>query len=105
MINLIENAIDESSINGLIYINSYIKNRHTVIEVIDFGKGINKNILKDIYKPFFTTKGEKGSGIGLYTTYKIVYMYNGFIEVESKLGKTTFSINIPIKEDNEYSNN
>ncbi|WP_133165379.1 ATP-binding protein [Aliarcobacter cryaerophilus] len=96
LINLIENAIDESSNNGLIYINSYIKNRHTVIEVIDFGKGINKNILKDIYKPFFTTKGEKGSGIGLYTTYKIVYMYNGFIEVESKLGKTTFSINIPI---------
>ncbi len=105
LINLVENAIDESPNNGLICINSYIKNRHNVIEVIDFGKGINKNNLKNIYKPFFTTKAEKGTGIGLYTTYKIVYMYNGFIEVESKEGKTTFSINIPIKEDNEYSNN
>lgn len=105
LINLVENAIDESPNNGLICINSYIKNRHNVIEVIDSGKGINKNNLKNIYKPFFTTKAEKGTGIGLYTTYKIVYMYNGFIEVESKEGKTTFSINIPIKEDNEYSNN
>ena len=105
IINLLENAIDESSKNSIIKIKAYIKNRHTVIEVTDFGKGIDKNILKDISKPFFTTKGEKGTGIGLYTTYKIVYLYNGFIEVQSKLGKTTFSINIPIKDENEYSNN
>jgi len=105
LVNLVENAIDASSIKSMIHINSYIKNRYTVIEVVDFGKGIDKNILKNIYKPFFTTKGEKGTGIGLYITYKIVYMYGGYIEVESKTGKTTFSIHIPIKEDNEYSNN
>ena len=40
-----------------------------------------------------------------FTFRNVESMYNGFIEVESKLGKTTFSINIPIKEDNEYSNN
>lgn len=105
VLNLLENAIDESNNNDEILINSFIKNNHIVIEITDFGKGIDKNILKDIYKPFFTTKGEKGNGIGLYTTYKIVYMYSGFIDVESRIGKTTFSINIPLKDENEYSNN
>lgn len=105
VLNLLENAIDESNNNDEILIHSFIKNNHIVIEITDFGKGIDKNILKDIYKPFFTTKGEKGNGIGLYTTYKIVYMYSGFIDVESKIGKTTFSINIPLKDENEYSNN
>lgn len=105
IINLIENAIDESKNNSEIHINSYLEKNYVTIEVTDFGKGINKDTLKNIYKPFFTTKGENGTGIGLYTTYKIVYMYGGYIDVKSKVGKTTFSINIPIKEDNEYSNN
>lgn len=105
VLNLLENAIDESKENGTIILNLFMKNHHAVIEIIDFGRGIDKNILKDIYKPFFTTKGEKGTGIGLYTTYKIVYLYNGFIEVTSNVGKTIFSINIPLKDENEYSNN
>ena len=105
VLNLLENAIDESNNNDEILINSFIKNNHIVIEITDFGKGIDKNILKDIYKPFFTTKGEKGNGIGLYTTYKIVYMSSGFIDVETRIGNTTFSINIPLKDENEYSNN
>lgn len=102
MLNLIENAIDESFENGTIVIQSHFKYPYTVIEVTDYGKGIDKTILKDIYKPFFTTKGEKGSGIGLYTTYKIVYMYHGYIDVQSNEGQTTFSIHIPKKDENEH---
>ena len=103
MMNLLKNAIDESFEKSSVHIDSYVKNNYTVIAVTDYGKGIDKAILKDIYKPFFTTKGEKGSGIGLYTTYKIVYMYHGYIDVQSKEGQTTFSIHIPKKDDNEHS--
>jgi len=102
MLNLIENAIDESFDNGRIVIQSHFKHPYTIIEVTDYGKGMDKTILKDIYKPFFTTKGEKGSGIGLYTTYKIVYMYHGYIDVQSQEGQTTFSIHIPKKDENEH---
>jgi len=103
MLNLMENAIDESFYHSSIFIDVYLKHPYVVIEVTDLGKGIDKTILKDIYKPFFTTKGEKGSGIGLYTTYKIVYMYHGYIDVQSKEGRTTFRIYIPQKDDNEHS--
>ncbi|MFA7083141.1 MAG: HAMP domain-containing sensor histidine kinase [Arcobacteraceae bacterium] len=97
MLNLLENAIDESFEEGTIFIEVSFKQLYTVIDITDLGKGIDKAILKDIYKPFFTTKGEKGSGIGLYSTYKIVYMYHGYIDVHSNKGKTTFSIHIPKK--------
>jgi len=104
ILNLLKNGIDESKYNDSILIDAFIKNGHGVIEITDFGKGIDKQTLKNIHKPFFTTKGEKGSGIGLYTTYKIVYMYNGYIDVKSKVGKTVFSIHLPIKEKHEHSN-
>jgi signal transduction histidine kinase len=95
LVNLLENAIDESCEASKIIIHVFKNQQDIIIEITDFGKGIDKTVLKDIYKPFFTTKGEKGSGIGLYTTYKIVYMYQGHIDVQSTHEKTTFSISLP----------
>ncbi len=67
------------------------------ISVKDTGEGISEKIKKTIFKPFFTTKKNgKGTGLGLSTTIKIIKEYNGFISLDSKVGKgTTFYIFLP----------
>jgi nitrogen-specific signal transduction histidine kinase len=51
----------------------------------------------NLFKPFFTTKKD-GSGLGLFSIYKIVYLSGGHIEFESENEKTKFCLYIPIKE-------
>jgi len=65
------------------------------IAVRDTGVGIPEQYLAKIFDPYFTTK-EKGSGLGLATSYSIIKNHNGSIEVKSEMGKgTTFLIYIP----------
>ncbi|MFA5498511.1 MAG: PAS domain S-box protein [Candidatus Cloacimonadia bacterium] len=65
------------------------------IVITDTGAGIPENFLKNIFDPFFTTK-QKGSGLGLATSYSIINKHKGHIEVSSKLGVgTTFTIYLP----------
>src|SRR5581483_8039318 len=68
------------------------------ITVEDHGIGIPKEHLSRIFDPYFTTK-QKGSGLGLATAYSIIKSHNGFIDVESELGKgSRFYIYIPASE-------
>lgn len=65
------------------------------IAVQDSGVGIPRQYLSSIFDPYFTTK-EKGSGIGLATTYSIIRNHGGLIDVESEVGKgSTFFIYLP----------
>ncbi len=67
----------------------------------DSGSGIDKDILPNIFNPFFTTK-EKGSGLGLSTSYSIIQKHDGHIEVFSEKGRgTTFTIYLPAVEKDE----
>ena len=75
-------------------IKTYKKDEYKVFQITNEGKPIDKDTIKNISKPFFTTK-KRGSGLGLYITYKIVYLYGGFIEVSSGESKTSFSIYLP----------
>jgi two-component system NtrC family sensor kinase len=69
---------------------------HIVIR--DTGKGIPDEILPHIFEPFFSTKDEKGTGLGLWVSYGIVQNHGGSIRVRSREGRgTTFSIALPIK--------
>ncbi len=65
------------------------------ISIQDDGSGIPDELLSKIFDPFFSTK-QKGSGLGLATSYSIIKSHDGYIEVESQKGKgTTFSIFLP----------
>ena len=68
---------------------------YTAIKIEDHGVGIPADYLEKIFDPFFTTK-EKGSGLGLATSFSIVHQHDGHIEVRSEPGTgTTFTIYLP----------
>lgn len=96
-INLIKNAIEVMPNGGKITIQLAVADREDVlIQVIDQGMGIREEKLKNLGIPFYTTK-EKGTGLGLAVSYKIIEAHNGSITVSSKINVgTTFSIRLPI---------
>jgi two-component system NtrC family sensor kinase len=102
-INLLLNAADAiDSQGGEISISiKLVKKVEEFIEikVSDTGCGIpHKNISK-IFDPFYTTKGHKGTGLGLAVVWGIIEQHNGTISVESEVGKgTVFTIHLPIEE-------
>jgi PAS domain S-box-containing protein len=72
--------------------------RYIGISITDQGIGIAEEYLSKIFDPYFTTK-QKGSGLGLATTYSIIKRHDGHITVESRQGVgTTFHIYLPASE-------
>ena len=114
IINLAVNAKDAMNNQGILSISTRVellKDSHlsgtdtikagefVVIDVKDTGCGIPKENLTRIFDPFFSTKQNivgSGTGLGLAMVYGIVRQTEGFIKVDSKVGKgTTFSIYLP----------
>jgi PAS domain S-box-containing protein len=77
------NTIDKN--DRYIHISSYKTYKHAVIEIIDNGGGIDKDILPRVFEPYFTTKHKsQGTGLGLYMTHKIVIeSMKGSIDIEN----------------------
>lgn len=72
---------------------------YLAVSITDSGAGIPDEIKGRIFEPFFTTKAAgEGSGLGLDIVRKIVEKHQGKIEVESRPGRTTFSVLLPIQE-------
>ncbi|MBD3291126.1 PAS domain S-box protein [candidate division KSB1 bacterium] len=84
--------------NTIVQYNSSLplkRGRYVKLIVDDSGIGISGGDLQKIFDPYFTTK-QKGSGLGLATSYSIIKKHNGHIAVESRLGKgTTFCVYLP----------
>jgi len=86
LINLLKNSIHalESSQDKKITLNAFVNKReHTVIQVMDNGQGIIKEVIDKIFIPFFTTK-PTGSGIGLSLSKQIMRLHGGTINVTSE---------------------
>lgn len=75
------------------------KGKYIRVSIVDDGIGISKDMLDKIFDPYFTTK-QKGSGLGLSTTYSIIKKHDGYIYVESEIEKgTKFHIYLPASND------
>lgn len=96
-INILKNAIEVMPKGGTASVAlSKEDGEQVLISIRDEGIGIPEDKLKKLGEPFYTTK-DRGTGLGLMVSYKIVEEHNGTIEVSSELGKgTTFHIRLPI---------
>ncbi len=79
------------------YVDAAGLKEYIEIKISDTGYGINRDDLSKIFEPFFSTKGQKGNGLGLAVIWGIIDNHNGTISVESEVGKgTTFIIRLPL---------
>jgi len=96
--NLIINAIQAMPNGGTLSISSKLDSSSSSVEITfkDTGIGMDELTAKNIFNPFFTTK-DKGVGLGLALTRKIIEDHRGTIEVVSEKGTgTTFTILLPV---------
>ena len=94
--NLILNAVDAMPDGGTLAIRSSLDDGHIVVEVADTGSGMTDEVRRRCLEPFFSTKGDDGSGMGL----AIMQQHQGTIDIESEPGKgTTIEMRIPLKSE------
>ncbi|MCY2923861.1 MAG: ATP-binding protein [Planctomycetota bacterium] len=99
MINLLSNALDAVASNtGVITVTSRhdTMNRTVVVQVIDNGSGIESDRLPYIFQPFYSGKGQAGTGLGLTVAKKTIAEHRGSIVAKSTPGGgTTFTLTLP----------
>ncbi len=101
--NLISNAIDaclfdqDTSKQWQVTVKSQFEDgRHFLISIEDNGMGMSKTVLSKLFTSFFSTKGHRGTGLGLLVTRKSVEEHGGAIDVQSQEGKgTVFTLQLP----------
>jgi signal transduction histidine kinase len=98
-LNIINNAFEAVDEFGQIDIELFSEEPDFMsVRVVDDGHGISEENLKHIFDPFFSTKGEKGAGLGLSITYGIVEKLGGKLDVESVKGEgSRFTVTLPVK--------
>lgn len=109
MLNLVENAIDANDDGGKVFITAERSSAEgalrrlsapaeaaIIIRIADEGGGIPEEDFQNIFDPFFSTKGTKGTGLGLAVTRKIIHEHGGSIEVASRPDQpAVFAIFLP----------
>jgi len=98
LLNLLLNAVQAIEGPGLVRVAVFERGEAAVVTVSDTGRGIPAEHLPNIFRPFFTTKGN-GTGLGLSLARRIVEEHHGQIEVASSSGKgATFSVVLPVRQ-------
>jgi signal transduction histidine kinase len=97
LLNLLLNALQAIDVNGRIAVTVKTQGTNAIVEVSDNGRGIAPNHLPNIFRPFYTTKGD-GTGLGLSLARRIVEDHQGRIDVTSAVGRgTTFAVVLPLQ--------
>ena len=100
VVNLLVNARDAMQERGCITVTTETDAEQVVLSVADNGKGIAAEHLESIFDPFFTTKPpDRGRGLGLTVSYRIVREAGGQLKVHSEPGKgSNFEITFPVEK-------
>ncbi|NNE38612.1 MAG: PEP-CTERM system histidine kinase PrsK, partial [Gammaproteobacteria bacterium] len=103
--HLVQNAQEATQDNGNVWIEVEQTNKDIVLKIADNGCGMNETFIKTrLFKPFDTTKGNAGMGIGVYESREIIREMGGSLRVESRPGEgTEFSIILKKQDDSEHS--
>lgn len=97
IINLIRNAVEATrEEDGCVSVTVCAEEQHAVIRISDNGCGIPPENLHKIWEPFYTTKADEGTGLGLEICRRIIEAHGGLINCDSEVGVgTTFTIYLP----------
>jgi signal transduction histidine kinase/CheY-like chemotaxis protein len=103
--NLILNSVDAIPVNGTITVRTRVGSRgntdmptHVLLEVSDTGSGMSEETRKRCLEPFYSTKGKRGTGLGLAMVYGVMERHGGQIEVDSEQGRgTSVKLIMPIR--------
>jgi len=97
LVNMIMNAVQAMPEGGRLAVSTREKGKFLEVEISDTGCGIPKEAIGKIFDPLFTTRA-KGIGLGLAVCKAVIDRHQGYIEVESEVGKgATFTIRLPLK--------
>ncbi len=103
--NLVLNAVDAMPQGGKITISTDVAGgangcaKQVVVDVADTGTGMSEETRKRCLEPFFSTKGKRGTGLGLAMVYGVLQRHQGEIEIQSEPGKgTTFRLTFPVRD-------
>jgi signal transduction histidine kinase len=101
LMNILENAMDActrdtAKIDHKIVFGVRQDKKHVIFEVFDNGIGMDRATTEKMFTPFFSSKGRKGTGLGLYISNKIIQQHGGQNQVKSTTGQSTLiTIKIP----------
>ena len=87
IVNLIINAVDAVAGKGQITVLTQSESGGASVEIRDNGSGISAEIRSKIIEPFFTTKGQSGTGLGVSVVYAVVQRHGGRLDIESEPGR------------------
>ncbi len=98
LVNLIFNAVDAIHRRGLITVKTEVQGRWVVLTVSDDGIGMTEEVRARCLEPFFTTRGDQGTGLGLGSVYGTVQRHDGDVDIQSEPGRgTSVSISLPLE--------
>ncbi len=102
--NLIFNAVDAMPAGGLITLRVTTEDDQAILQIQDSGTGMTEEVRQRCLEPFFSTKGDHGTGLGLAMVYGIIKRHGGTMDIASKLEQgTTFTIRLPFAKPAEKS--